>query len=78
VATASIVFCDRCGSEKVDVASLKEGREREFRFRCYDCDAEGTIRGFSIGRAETADAALREARAGRAGQQTQKLPRMKS
>jgi hypothetical protein len=76
VATASIVFCDHCGSEKVDVASMREGREREFRFRCYDCDAEGTIRGFSIGRAETPDATLREARAGRAGHQTIKLPRL--
>ena len=74
--TASIVFCDRCGSEKVDVASVREGKDREFRFRCYDCNADGTLRGFSIGRAEAPEATLREARAGRAGQQTMKLPRL--
>jgi hypothetical protein len=76
VPTVSIVFCDRCGSEKVDVASVREGKEREFRFRCYDCHGEGTIRGFSVGRAEAPDPTLREARSGRAGQQTMKLPRL--
>jgi hypothetical protein len=76
VPTASIVFCDRCGSEKVDVASVKEGREREFRFRCYDCNSEAAVRGFSIGRAEAPDASLKEARSGRAGQQTMKLPKL--
>jgi hypothetical protein len=76
VPTASIVFCDRCGSERVDVASLSQGSVREFRFRCYECKAESDILGFTIGRAETPEPSVKEARAGRAGSQTMKMPRL--
>jgi len=77
VPTASIVFCDRCGSERVDVASLREGNVREFRFRCYDCNSESDVRGFTIGRAETPEPSVKEARSGRAGFQTMRMPKVK-
>jgi hypothetical protein len=68
--TASILFCDACGSERVDAAGSKGARRREHRFRCFDCGAESTVTGFTLGRAEVTEEALREGRGGRAGQDT--------
>jgi hypothetical protein len=75
--TASILFCDRCGSEKVDVAAFQGSTLREFRIRCFDCSGESALTGFTIGRAEAPDQTLKEARSGRAGQETTKLPQVK-
>jgi hypothetical protein len=75
--TASILFCDRCGSEKVDVAGFKGTTEREFKIRCYACGHESAVKGFTLGRGEAPEQTLREARSGRAGQQTTKLPQVK-
>jgi hypothetical protein len=75
--TASILFCDRCGSEKVDVASVRGGRQRKYRIRCYACNGESAMKGFTIGRAEVPEQTFKEARGGRAGQQTARLPQVR-
>jgi len=74
MATVAIVLCDKCGSERVDVSSFRGTGEREFRYKCYACNSESPIRGFTLGRAEAAEEVLREARAGRSGFGTAKWP----
>lgn len=49
--TASLIFCDACSSERVDVAGSKGARDREYRIRCFACGAEATLQGFTLGRA---------------------------
>ena len=71
--TVSILFCDGCGSERVDVVGSKGSREREYRLRCFACGAETTLKGFSLGRGEALEQTLREARGGRAGQDTMRM-----
>ena len=78
MATVAIVLCDKCGSERVDVASFRGSEDREFRLRCFACNHESAITGFTLGRADAPDAALREARAGRSGFGTTKFPMIKT
>ena len=77
MATVAIVLCDKCGSERVDVAAFRGTGAREFTVKCFACDHESTITGFTLGRANVEDAALREARAGRSGHGTAKMPKVK-
>ena len=77
MATVAIVLCDKCGSERVDVSSFRGTGDREFRVKCFACNHESPLLGFTLGRAEVADATLREARAGRSGFGTSKMPAMK-
>ncbi len=76
--TVSILFCDRCGSEKVDVASVKGSPLRKYRIRCYECSGESAVKGFTVARADAPEQTLKEARSGRAGQQTTRVPRVKA
>jgi hypothetical protein len=76
--TISLLFCDGCGSEKVDVARVKGSNPRQFTIRCYACNTEAVIKGFTLGRADAPEPTLREAFGGRAGQQTMKLPRLQA
>ena len=73
----AIVLCDKCGSERVDVSSFRGTGEREFKVKCYACSHESPITGFTLGRADVEDGVLREARAGRSGFGTSKLPFVK-
>lgn len=75
--TVAIVFCDKCGSERVDVASVHGVGDRQFVVKCYACNHENPIMGFTLGRADTTDGTLREARAGRSGTRTSKMPTVK-
>ena len=77
MATVAIVLCDKCGSERVDVAAFRGTGEREFRVKCFACNHESPITGFTLGRANVDDATLREARAGRSGHGTMKMPMAK-
>jgi hypothetical protein len=77
MATVSIVLCDKCGSERVDVSSFRGNGEREFRVKCFACNHESPITGFTLGRANVNDTTLREARAGRSGHGTTKWPALK-
>jgi hypothetical protein len=77
MATVAIVLCDKCGSERVDVSSFQGTGEREFKYRCFACNFESPVKGFTLGRAAVADETLREARAGRSGYGTMKLPAVK-
>jgi hypothetical protein len=74
--TAAVMFCDRCGSEKVDVAGVAGSKARNFRIRCFNCSHESKLKGFTLGRAEVPEPVLREARGGRAGTGTVKMPRL--
>lgn len=74
--TAAMVFCDRCGSEKVDVAGVTGSDTRDFRIRCFNCSHESKVTGFTLGRADVPDQMIREARGGRAGTGTLKIPRV--
>ena len=74
MATVAIVLCDKCGSERVDVAAFRGTGEREFRVKCFACNHESPLIGFTLGRADVAEATLREARAGRSGHGTTKMP----
>ncbi|MGE5277054.1 MAG: hypothetical protein ACM3SU_08675 [Acidobacteriota bacterium] len=76
--TVSILFCDRCGSEKVDVASVKGSTRREYRIRCDECSRESAVKGYTVARADAPEQTLKEARSGRAGQQTTRLPRVRA
>ncbi len=76
MATVAIVICDKCGSERVDVSSFRGTGEREFRLKCFGCNHESVVTGFTLGRAEVTDAALREARSGRSGHGTTKFPKV--
>ena len=71
--TVSLLFCDGCGSERVDVVGSKGTRQREYRVRCFECGAESAVKGFTLGRAEATEPTLREARGGRSGQDTMRL-----
>jgi len=71
--TISLLFCDGCGSERVDVAAVKGSVRRQFTIRCYACDREAVIKGFTVGRADAPEPTLKEALAGRAGHQSTKL-----
>ena len=75
--TASILFCDQCGAERADVAGFKGTTKRVFTVRCFACGHESDVKGFTLGRAEVPEQTLREARSGRAGQQTTKFPKVK-
>jgi hypothetical protein len=77
MATVAIVLCDKCGSERVDVSSFRGTGDREFRVKCFECNHESPLLGFTLGRAEVSDSTLREARAGRSGFGTSKMPAMK-
>jgi len=72
--TAAMMFCDRCGSEKVDVSGVAGTETREFRIRCFNCSHESKIKGFTLGRADVSEQTLREALGGRAGTGTVKMP----
>ena len=74
MATVAVVLCDQCGSERVDVSSFRGTGDREFKFKCFACNSESSVRGFTLGRAEVAEETLREARAGRSGTGTVKMP----
>lgn len=74
--TAAVMFCDRCGSEKVDVAGVAGSKARNFRIRCFNCSHESKLKGFTLGRAEVPEPVLREARGGRAGTGTVKIRRL--
>lgn len=75
--TATMIFCDRCGSEKVDVAGVTGADTRDFLIRCFNCSHESKVKGFTLGRADVPDQTLREARGGRAGTGTVKMQQMK-
>lgn len=78
MATVAIVLCDKCGSERVDVAAFQGvAGDRQYLVRCFACNHESPIAGFTLGRAEVADASLREARVGRSGLRTSKMPTVK-
>lgn len=78
MATVAVVFCDKCGSERVDVSSFRGTGEREFRYKCFACNFESPVRGFTLGRAEVSDGTVREARAGRSGFGTIKMPTVRT
>jgi len=77
MATVAVVLCDKCGSERVDVSGFRGTGEREFKFKCFDCNFESSIKGFTLGRAAVAEETLREARSGRSGTGTTKMPAMR-
>lgn len=52
---ASIVFCGKCGSSKVDIKGwIDKGTAV---LRCCECDNEAEIHGFTVGRVMSANLA---------------------
>jgi len=78
MATVAVVLCDKCGSERVDVSSFRGTGVREFQFKCFECNFESSVRGFTLGRAAVSEETLREARAGRSGTGTVKMPAVRA
>ncbi len=54
------LFCDSCGSEKVDVGGVKGSGQRQFTILCHACNREAVIKGLTLGRADAPEPTLHD------------------